>query len=49
VWLEADGLVDAVSLEALAEEVTHELDAAVEFAVAAPFPNPDQVATDVFA
>jgi pyruvate dehydrogenase E1 component alpha subunit len=49
VWLEADGLVDAASLEELAEEVTHELDAAVEFAVAAPFPNPDQVATDVFA
>ncbi len=49
VWLEADGLVDASSLEELAEEVTHELDAAVEFAVAAPFPNPDQVATDVFA
>jgi pyruvate dehydrogenase E1 component alpha subunit len=49
VWLEADGLVDAASLEELAEEVTHELDAAMEFAVAAPFPNPDQVATDVFA
>ena len=48
-WLEAEGMADRASLEGLAVELTHELDAAVEFALAAPFPDPDQVATDVFA
>ncbi|HVB52799.1 MAG TPA: thiamine pyrophosphate-dependent dehydrogenase E1 component subunit alpha [Candidatus Acidoferrales bacterium] len=48
-WLESEGLSDSASLEAIAEELVLELDAAVEFAVAAPFPNVDQVATDVFA
>lgn len=48
-WLESEGLSDSASLEAIAEELVLELDAAVEFAVAAPFPNLDQVATDVFA
>ncbi|HUY08557.1 MAG TPA: thiamine pyrophosphate-dependent dehydrogenase E1 component subunit alpha [Candidatus Dormibacteraeota bacterium] len=48
-WLEAEGLADRPALEAISLELAQELDAAVEFAVAAPFPNPDQVATDVFA
>ncbi|MGC1909173.1 MAG: thiamine pyrophosphate-dependent dehydrogenase E1 component subunit alpha [Candidatus Dormiibacterota bacterium] len=48
-WLEAEGLADRPALEAIAMELAQQLDAAVEFAVSAPFPNPDQVATDVFA
>lgn len=48
-WLEASGLADRSALELIATELGRELDAAVEFAVAAPFPNLDQVATDVFA
>ncbi|MGA7361792.1 MAG: thiamine pyrophosphate-dependent dehydrogenase E1 component subunit alpha [Candidatus Dormiibacterota bacterium] len=48
-WLEAEGLADRPALEAMAMELGKQLDAAVEFAVSAPFPNPDQVATDVFA
>jgi pyruvate dehydrogenase E1 component alpha subunit len=48
-WLESEGLADRTALDAIAEELGQELDAAVEFAVAAPFPNIDQVATDVFA
>jgi TPP-dependent pyruvate/acetoin dehydrogenase alpha subunit len=48
-WLQSEGLADRGALDAIADELVLELDAAVEFAVAAPFPNPDQVATDVYA
>lgn len=48
-WLESEGLADRTALDAIAGELGQQLDAAVEFAVAAPFPNIDQVATDVFA
>lgn len=48
-WMESEGLADPASLDAVAAAVAEELDAAVAFAVAAPFPELDQVATDVFA
>ncbi len=47
--LVAQGLADPASLERLAEEVSAELDAAAEFAQAAPFPDPSEVETDVYA
>jgi pyruvate dehydrogenase E1 component alpha subunit len=49
VWLEAEGLADSAGLEELADQLGRELEAAAEFAIAAPFPELDQVATDVFA
>lgn len=48
-WLLAQGLAEAESLDAVAAEVSQELDAAVQFALAAAYPDSDQVATDVFA
>src|SRR5487761_38764 len=49
VWLVAEGLADAGALDAVAATVGRELDSAVEFALTAPYPELDQVATDVFA
>ncbi|MGH7643159.1 MAG: thiamine pyrophosphate-dependent dehydrogenase E1 component subunit alpha [Candidatus Dormibacteria bacterium] len=48
-WLESEGVADRATLVALAAELALELDAAVESAVATPYPDADQVATDVFA
>lgn len=48
-WLEAEGLADPTALEQMAADLGKQLDEAAAFAVAAPFPDLDQVATDVFA
>jgi pyruvate dehydrogenase E1 component alpha subunit len=48
-WIEAEGIADSASLDAISEEVVRQLDSAVEFALAAPYPDLDTVATDVFA
>ena len=48
-WLLAEGLVDETTLERIRHDLTVEMDAAVEFAVNAPYPDPSRVEEDVYA
>lgn len=48
-WLTGEKFADAASLEAIQAEVRAEMKAAVEFAIAAPYPNPSEVDEDVYA
>jgi acetoin:2,6-dichlorophenolindophenol oxidoreductase subunit alpha len=48
-WLTAQNLADRAQLDQIQSEVQSEVDKAVEFAVAAPYPNPDKVDQDVYA
>src|SRR3970282_100617 len=45
-WLLAEGLVDETTLERIRHDLTVEMDAAVEFAVNAPYPDPSRVEED---
>jgi TPP-dependent pyruvate/acetoin dehydrogenase alpha subunit len=45
----AQELADAATLEAWRAEVESEMNAAVEFAIAAPYPSPSEAAQDVYA
>jgi len=48
-WLMEQGIADPKSLEQIAAEARTEIEAAVKFAMAAPYPSPDQVDEDVYA
>jgi acetoin:2,6-dichlorophenolindophenol oxidoreductase subunit alpha len=48
-WLITEKLADAASLEAIEIEVRAEMKAAVEFAIAAPYPGVEEVEQDVYA
>jgi pyruvate dehydrogenase E1 component alpha subunit len=48
-WLTGQGLADAALLDGIQAEVRSEMKAAVEFAIAAPYPNLDEVDQDVYA
>jgi pyruvate dehydrogenase E1 component alpha subunit len=48
-WLVEQGLADAASLDRSRAEVEAEMTAAVEFAMAAPYPNAVEAAQDVYA
>ncbi len=48
-WLIEQKLADAGTLDRLHIEIETEMKRAVEFAVAAPYPNVDQVEQDVYA
>jgi acetoin:2,6-dichlorophenolindophenol oxidoreductase subunit alpha len=48
-WLIQQKLADAAQLERIQSEVKTEMNAAVEFAIAAPYPTVDQVEQDVYA
>ena len=45
----AQGVADSRALVNLEDEVRAEMKAAVEFAIAAPYPNADKVEQDVYA
>jgi TPP-dependent pyruvate/acetoin dehydrogenase alpha subunit len=47
--LVAQGLVDASVFERILTDVKAEIDGGVQFALAAPYPAPDQVDQDVYA
>jgi TPP-dependent pyruvate/acetoin dehydrogenase alpha subunit len=47
--LTSQGLADTAALTAIENEVREEMKAAVEFAIAAPYPNADKVGDDVYA
>jgi pyruvate dehydrogenase E1 component alpha subunit len=48
-WLIAEKFADAAGLEAIETEVRAEMKAAVEFAIAAPYPGVEEVEQDVYA
>jgi TPP-dependent pyruvate/acetoin dehydrogenase alpha subunit len=48
-WLFAEKLADAAAFQRVESEVRAEMKAAVEFAIAAPYPGPEEVDQDVYA
>ncbi len=48
-WLLAQGHADAAALDQITAEGRTEMEAAVKFAIAAPYPSVDQVEQDVYA
>lgn len=48
-WLVEEKLADAEKLENIQKEVRAEIKAAVEFAIAAPYPSPQEAEQDVYA
>ena len=48
-WLVGQNLAEPAALRLIESEVKAEMQAAVEFAIAAPYPNPDQAEQDVYA
>ena len=48
-WLVKEGLADTVIFEQIEEEVRSEVEAAVQFALDAPYPDPDEVDIHVYA
>jgi pyruvate dehydrogenase E1 component alpha subunit len=48
-WMLDQKLADAAQLAQMESELTAEMDKAVEFAVAAPYPSPEEVEQDVYA
>jgi TPP-dependent pyruvate/acetoin dehydrogenase alpha subunit len=48
-WMIEQKITDAAKLEAMENEVRAEMKAAVEFAIAAPYPTTDEVDQDVYA
>jgi acetoin:2,6-dichlorophenolindophenol oxidoreductase subunit alpha len=48
-WLVSQALTDRAALDKLHDEVKAEIDGAVQFALAAPYPSPDKVDQDVYA
>jgi acetoin:2,6-dichlorophenolindophenol oxidoreductase subunit alpha len=48
-WLLAQGYADAAALDRITAEARAEMEAAVKFAIASPYPGVDQVEQDVYA
>jgi TPP-dependent pyruvate/acetoin dehydrogenase alpha subunit len=48
-WLVSEGHADRAALDKLHDEVKAEIDSAVKFALAAPYPSVDKVDQDVYA
>lgn len=48
-WMVAQNMIDAAQLERIHAEVKAEMETAVKFAVAAPYPTVDEVEQDVYA
>jgi len=48
-WLTAQNLADRARFDQIHGEVKSEVEKAVQFAMAAPYPSPDKVGQDVYA
>jgi pyruvate dehydrogenase E1 component alpha subunit len=48
-YLLTEGITDPAALEAVERELVAEMDAAVSFALEAPYPDPARVAEDIYA
>jgi pyruvate dehydrogenase E1 component alpha subunit len=47
-WMMRNGVADRASLDAIQEELVKEMEAAMEFGVSAPYPDPSKVDQDVY-
>jgi len=45
----ANGVVDRVTLDAIQAELITTIDAAMEFAINSPYPDPSRVSEDIYA
>lgn len=48
-WLMSNGIADRATLDTIQEELIREMDAAVDFAVNAPYPDSSRVTEDIYA
>jgi pyruvate dehydrogenase E1 component alpha subunit len=48
-WMMAQGIADRATLDKLQDDLITEMDAAVQFAVDAPYPDPSKVDQDIYA
>ncbi|MGH9147387.1 MAG: ABC transporter substrate-binding protein, partial [Vicinamibacterales bacterium] len=48
-WLLDNKIADQSTLDGINDELTAQMDAAVEFAIQAPFPAPHEVEQDIYA
>jgi TPP-dependent pyruvate/acetoin dehydrogenase alpha subunit len=48
-WMISKGIADKAAVEKIDAEVKAEVEVAVDFAVKAPYPSPDEVAQDIYA
>ena len=48
-WLVKEKVADRAQLETIQKEVKAEVDKAVQWAIAAPYPAPDKVDQDIYA
>ena len=48
-WLMENGVADRAALDAIQEKLVVEMDAAVDFAVNSPYPDPIRVTEDIYA
>jgi pyruvate dehydrogenase E1 component alpha subunit len=48
-WLMANSVADRAGLDAIQAELITQMDAAVEFAIASPYPDPSKVTQDIYA
>ena len=48
-WLQEQGIAQPADLERIQSEVKQEIEAAVKFAIAAPYPSAEEVEQDVYA
>ena len=48
-WLMSNGIADRAALDAIQGELVAEMDAAVEFAINASYPDPSRVTEDIYA
>ena len=48
-WMIANNLADRAQFDQIQSEVKAEVEKAVQFAIAAPYPTPDKVDQDVYA
>jgi pyruvate dehydrogenase E1 component alpha subunit len=48
-WITSNGIADKAAIEKIDADVKAEVEAAVDFAVRAPYPSPDEVTEDIYA
>jgi pyruvate dehydrogenase E1 component alpha subunit len=48
-WMMDNGVADRAQLDAIQEELIAEMDAAMQFAIDSPYPDPSKVDQDIYA
>ena len=48
-WMMDNGIADRAKLDAIQQELIEEMDAAMQFAIDAPYPDPSKVDQDIYA